>query len=102
MAEFEVVIVRMVDEANPGFVECEFVDAHGRSWQIVEKMPVVTAESLAGDSRYPAKGFIECEELSRRKDGAGRTVVRVTTELPWHIEAVTGDTQFELWLEQLR
>jgi len=46
-------IVRFVDEYQPGIVECEFADAEGRIHKIIEKIPIVTAADLWSDSAYP-------------------------------------------------
>ena len=43
-------IARFFDSHQPGWVECEFVDAEGRGSLITEKVPVVTAEDLDADS----------------------------------------------------
>ncbi|MDI1443615.1 hypothetical protein [Polyangium sp. 6x1] len=42
----EVQIVRFADDAQPGWVECHLLDAHGRRWAFLEKVPVVTTARL--------------------------------------------------------
>src|ERR1700722_2651927 len=46
----------IVDEWQPGFVECSLRDAQGRTWKSIEKVPVVTTEALWSDSEYPRPG----------------------------------------------
>jgi hypothetical protein len=93
-------IRRYVDDSQPGWVECGLTDAGGREWLFIEKIPVVTAEDLGISSRYPQPGVIACQVIERRQDD-GREVVVIDTELPWHVEATTGDTRFEVRPEQL-
>lgn len=54
-------IVRFVDGAFPGWVECVLRDAQGVSWTFVEKVPVVSAHPLDSASTYPQRGLIACE-----------------------------------------
>lgn len=93
-------IVRYADDSQPGWVECHLNDAHGRLWSFVEKVPMVTEADLNASSTYPQPGIIACEVIERRQDG-GREVVIVNTNLPWSIEATTGETRFEIGTEQL-
>ncbi|MGD0479148.1 MAG: hypothetical protein ABSA42_03185 [Terracidiphilus sp.] len=46
-------IVRFVDEAFPGFVECEFIDANQRMHTLVDKVPMFSELDLWKDSGYP-------------------------------------------------
>ena len=48
----QVKIIRMTDEAFPGFVECKFVDAFGQEHTIVEKAPVVSRENVSARSSF--------------------------------------------------
>ena len=89
-------ITRFISADQPGFVECEFNDAHGRCWKFVEKSPVVSAEYLDAQSDYPRMGIIACEITSRRQDATGREIVTIDTNRPWGIESVDGGTQFEV------
>ena len=96
MPSLAVQIVRFVDEHQPGFIECQFQDAHGCVHVVVEKVPVITAEDLRANSTYPRPGAIACTVEKEYKDPAGRSLVTVSTELPWHVESSTGQTRFEL------
>lgn len=93
-------IRRYVDDAQPGWVECGLTDAAGQSWLFIEKVPIVTTEDLDADSRYPRPGIIACQLVERRRED-GREVAVIDTELPWHVEATTGETRFVVSSEQL-
>jgi hypothetical protein len=72
MHDLSVQIVRFVDGHQPGWVECEFVDAEGRCHTIVEKIPIVTERDLWLDSEYPTSGTARCEVLSDTKTKKGK------------------------------
>jgi hypothetical protein len=46
MLVINVVIVRQVDDRQPGFVECKLTDRFGREWFFMEKGPVVYLRAL--------------------------------------------------------
>ena len=95
-------ITRLISDDFPGFVECRFADRSGADWVIVEKAPVLRGGDLRSDSRFPRPILIACEVIARRRDGAGREIVDVTTEAPWGISASDGTTSFQLYAEQLQ
>ena len=101
MPSIAVTISRFVDEHQPGFVECVLVDALGESHLFVEKVPIVTLESLIATSSYPCIGAIDCEIQAIWLDETGRSVARVSTELPWGVESTGGSTQFVVLSSQL-
>ncbi len=94
MYEYIVQIVRFVDADQPGWVECELVDANGRHHIIREKVPVLTAERLDANSEYPIPCGILCEVLERYNDEKGHELALITTKKPWWIESVEGLTEF--------
>jgi hypothetical protein len=97
MIGVRVSITRYVsDEPQPGIVECEFCDAHGRRWSFVEKTAIVSAEYLDAHTSYPQFGVIACEIVSRSRDVTGREIVLVDTERPWCVESVDGSMRFEV------
>ena len=103
MPAIAVQIVRFVDESQPGFVECEFVDAAGRCHVLFDKVPIFdAAESLWSDSEYPQPGAAGCEVLERWKDDQGRDLARVTTERPYGIESREGLYEFVVLASQLK
>ncbi|RYG37845.1 MAG: hypothetical protein EON93_02995 [Burkholderiales bacterium] len=101
MQAFAVEISRFVDEHQPGFVECSLLDADGNKHLFIEKVPVVTLEDLQPTSEYPRPGVVGCEPQAEWVDASGRIKVRVSTELPWHVESTEGETVFVVWAEQL-
>jgi hypothetical protein len=101
MLGVRVQIVRLVDDDFPGFIECQFIDAHGRLWSFIEKVPVVTEAYLDAGSTYPQTGVIACEEVGRFLNGSGREIVRIDTDRPWGVESIEGITRFEIPVESL-
>ena len=97
MIGVRVAITRYVsDEPQPGIVECEFLDAHGRRWSFIEKTAIVAHESLDSKSSFPRLAIIACEIVSRGRDATGREIVVIDTEHPWGVESVDGWTRFEV------
>ncbi|WP_422928839.1 hypothetical protein [Singulisphaera sp. PoT] len=81
MVGIRVSILRYVaDEPQPGLVQCEFVDAHGRRLTFTEKTAIVSDEYLDSRSQYPRPGAIICKVIGRRRDSSEREVVEVSTE----------------------
>jgi|SRR5262245_49267784 len=102
MLGVKVAIIRYVsDDPQPGLVECELFDAHGRRWRFIEKAAVVSADLLDAGSAYPRPGVIVGEVVWRGRDAAGRELLRLDTERPWGVESVDGVTQFEVLPESL-
>ncbi|HRI68618.1 MAG TPA: hypothetical protein PK156_30530, partial [Polyangium sp.] len=92
MLALRVTIVRWVDDHQPGWVECQFTDAQDRTWVVIEKAPVISAEDLGPDTSFPRPGMITCQLVERRGD----EVLVVDTAIPWGIEATSGETRFEV------
>jgi hypothetical protein len=92
---------RFVDEWFPGWVECQFTDAHGRCWTFVDKVPIFTTDDLRSDSQYPQPGTIACMEVGRRRDEQGRELVRIDTGRVWGVASLEDETQFEVLTSQL-
>jgi len=102
MQAVKVTITRHVnDDPQPGIVECELLDAHGRKWHFIEKTAVVTARYLDAQSAYPQPGVIAGEVVRRSRDGVGREVVQIDTERPWGVESIDGTTQFDVLADSL-
>lgn len=89
-------VVRLIDPGFPGVVECQFMDAHGRRWLIVEKVPVVSRSDLGPSTTFPQPGVIACE-VTERIGG----LARIDTSRPWGVESVEGETRFEVPLALL-
>lgn len=97
MIGVKVSITRYVsDEPQPGIVECEFYDAHGRRWNFMDKTAIFSAEYLNAHTNYPQPGVIACEVVSRWQDAEGREIVLVDTDRPWDVESVDASTRFEV------
>jgi hypothetical protein len=77
MTYLRVDIVAFADESFPGFVHCHFTDANGNRHTFLEKIPVVTTQSLWCDSTYPQPGMMPCERVECLDDGEGRALARV-------------------------
>jgi len=102
MIELAVQIVRFVDdEPQPGIVACEFIDANGHRHTLIDKVPMCSGERLDANSTYPQPGAVRCEALCRWHDAHGRDVVRITIDLPDHIESSEGASEFVVLSDQL-
>jgi len=102
MLGIRVKILRYIsDEPQPGIVECQLEDAHGRRWSLVEKTAIVSTEHLDARASYPQRGVVAGEIVRRSLDDAGREIIRISTERPWHVESVDGVTEFDVLPESL-
>ncbi len=93
MHQLTVQTARYVDDSQPGWIACEFVDAEGRRHTIIDKVPIATSELLGASSVYPQPGSVACKELKRWQDREGRELVRITTE-PFGVESTEAPTGF--------
>ena len=100
MPSLKVTIARFVDDHQPGFVECTFSDASGITHSIIEKVPVISAEQLWIDSKYPRPGEIECTVLQKFTDARG-DLAKIDTEIPDHIESTRGETEFVVFWSEI-
>lgn len=91
-------IVRFVDDAFPGWVESQFVDATGCVHTIVDKYPTFTGQIIDARSTYPLPGELRCEILSRTKNSDGADLVRIS--IPG-IESTEGISEFVVLQKQL-
>jgi len=94
-------VERFVLDAQPGFVAFTLVDANGKSWSCVDKVPVIGTEALDAQSTYPRRGWIACTIVERRVGPDGRERAVIDTSQPWGIAARTGETRFEVLAAQL-
>ena len=79
-------IVGRDDGQFPPVVVCEFVDAHGKTWQIREKEPVVRRGGMP-----PTRAFIAGEIICRANG-----IICFDTRKPWGLEALDGTTVFHV------
>lgn len=90
-------IVRWVDDHNPSIAECHLIDAFGKTWSIIDKLPIFSeAIDLDADSIYPQPGIIACEIVEKYFDEQERSILVIDTARPWGVEAVDGTTQFHV------
>jgi|JI6StandDraft_1071083.scaffolds.fasta_scaffold01762_10 hypothetical protein len=101
MHTISVQIVRFTDSHQPGWVECVLRDAASREWTFIEKVPIVTNALLDAASVYPQRGVVACEIVEHWTDEHGRIRCIIDTERPWGIEAKNGETQFEVFIDQI-
>ena len=102
MIGVKVTILRYLsDDPQPGIVECQLEDANGNRRLFIEKTAIVSAANLDAKTSYPQPGIIACEVVRRSTEIANRKVVRISTELPWHVESVDGSTEFDVLPESL-
>jgi hypothetical protein len=106
MLALRVQITRFIDrDPQPGISECQFTDAHGTVWSLVDKYYIMSAAWLHERRTYPRPGSLECTEVSRRRDEQGRKLVRV--QLSEEVKRAgdpTDDTDshVEVFADQLR
>jgi hypothetical protein len=91
-------IVRLVEDGQPPFVECEFEDATGCRHTFLDKEPIFTAIS---PQRLPQIGFIRCEVLQRWTDSKGQELARISTMRPDGVESTTGLTEFTVFSDSV-
>jgi hypothetical protein len=94
-------LVRWVgDEPQPGLVEAQLQDVHGRYWTFVDKWPIFTSQSLSASSSFPVEGALPCQVGSDVADSAGAIVAVMTfgniALFAGEGEAVVGDRQLEM------
>ena len=102
MTSVAVEITRYVDASFPGWVELVLRDARGAAWTFIEKVPVVSTESLTESSSFPRAGTIACEVVPTSSEAAGSGLVEIDTSRPLGIEAKDGTTRFLVRDSQLR
>lgn len=101
MLAIRIKIISFISNNQPGFVECNFLDAYNREHIIHEKIPIVTDMLLDADTEYPQDGFVACDIIKRWMDNTGRKLITVTTERPWGVRTITSLTEFDLEEDQL-
>lgn len=101
MISLVVQIERVVDDHFPVWVGCVLTDADGVRHEFVEKEPVIRTGERMSRSHYPHPGHIGCVIEEEWIDELGRSLVRVSTEKPWSIESVAGETKFTVFKEQI-
>ncbi len=101
MHTISVQIVRFTDASQPGWVECVLQDALGCEWILADKLPIFTSAPLDAASSFPQPGVVACEVVREWTDERGRRRCVISTERPWDVEAKGGETQFEVFSDQI-
>ena len=77
------------------------MDANSEQYLFLEKMPLVTSQSLGPDTTFPQLGFIACEIETTWLDEAGRVLAKVNADIPWGVASSSGATQFVISKTQI-
>lgn len=101
MTSLRVSIVRFVDSDQPGWVECELVDAHGLRHKFQEKVPIVSTDELHAGSQYPCEGLIACRVVSPSGNSKRDSTLIVDTCEPDGVESIDGVSRFMIQPSQL-
>lgn len=101
LSQFVAKIVRFVDDAQPGWVACEFEDAEGGRHTLIDKVPIFTDKLLDASSTYLQDRAAPCKILSKWSDARMGDLVRVTTNLPAAIESTEGLSEFIVHASQI-
>ncbi len=101
MFAIKIKITKFISDDQPGFVECEFIDAYHKLHFVQDKVPIVTEKYLDANSEYPQDGLIACEIVKKWKDTNGQKIFTVNTSKPWGVDTVDGLTEFDIFEEQL-
>ena len=94
-------IDRWLSEDQPGVVACNFVDRLGKRWHIEEKLAVVTNEDAWGPDALAVPAYIACTLIAEALDDLGRPIATISTIEPWDIETTDGQSEFEVFRDQL-
>ncbi|MFG3553837.1 hypothetical protein ACGGAQ_05555 [Micromonospora sp. NPDC047557] len=89
-------VVAWVSHDFPGWVRVLLVDADGKSWFFVDKVPVFTDRQLKADTRLPAPVRLRCSIAGNDEDGA-----LVVSTHPDGVAAEDGQTVFRVRENQL-
>lgn len=101
MPVLNVQIIRLTDDHQPGWVECEFTDAAGHPHQVQDKAPIFGANYWDLKAALPARGLLGCELLARWRDSDGHELARITIARPDGVESTKGLAEFVVLADQL-
>ncbi|MCM0674036.1 hypothetical protein NCC78_04870 [Micromonospora phytophila] len=89
-------VVAWVSHDFPGWIRVRLVDADGKPWFFVDKVPVFTCGQLDAGARLPAPVRLGCSIVGNDEDGA--VVVSTRRDA---VEAEDGQTRFRVRDDQL-
>lgn len=89
--------IAWIDEDWPRRVRVRLVDADGRTWFFVDKVPIFFVDDgISPGASLPRPAFVRCCVVGQQEDQ-----VLVVSTLPDHVEAEDGTTQFRVRPNQL-
>ncbi|MGW4154587.1 hypothetical protein ACWEDF_15690 [Micromonospora chersina] len=89
--------IAWVDEDWPGWVRVRLVDADGRTWFFVDKVPIFFVDDdIPPGASLPRPAFVRCYVVGQQEDQ-----ILVVSTVPDHVEAEDGTTQFRVRPNQL-
>ncbi|MEU8423105.1 hypothetical protein AB0C15_19735 [Micromonospora sp. NPDC048835] len=89
--------IAWVDEDWPGWVRVRLVDADGRTWYFVDKVPIFFGEDdIPLGAALPRSVFVRCHVVGQQEG----QILFVSTALD-KVEADGGETQFRVRSNQL-
>ncbi|MFG3422086.1 hypothetical protein [Micromonospora sp. NPDC048063] len=89
--------IAWVDEDWPGWVRVRLVDADGRIWFFVDKVPIFFVDDdIFPGAALPRPAFVRCHVVGQQEDQ-----ILVVSTAPDHVEAEDGTTQFRVRPNQL-
>ncbi|MFG3422341.1 hypothetical protein [Micromonospora sp. NPDC048063] len=89
--------IAWVDEDwQPGWVRVRLVDADGRTWFFVDKVPIFFDDDVPPGASLPRPAFVRCYVVGQQEDQS-----LIVNTVPDHVEAEDGTTQFRVRPNQL-
>lgn len=85
--------VEWVDVEWPGWIRVRLLDADGRAWYFVDKVPMFDAD-FGPETRMPVPVQLACDVVGEDGD-------RLLVVPRWSVEAEDGTTQFRVRRDQL-
>jgi hypothetical protein len=85
---FKFEITRYACHEWPGFVDCRLIDAHGKEWAFLAKLPAVTTADVYESSDYPQPGDLECSLVRHNDDGTLRISTGISRALDLRPEQI--------------
>jgi hypothetical protein len=102
MIGIQVNIIEYTDDHQPGWVRCQFIDAYGKIWYMVDKVPMfITTENLDAKSSYPVLATIPVTVTEIFLNNDLIELALIDTNMPWGIWAEGGEFMFTVLKSQL-
>jgi hypothetical protein len=92
-------VTRWVDDAFPGWVEVQFVEADNAIVVLTDKVPVFGLDGLTVDTALPSAVELSCEVLRRERDEHRRELAVVV--LSHGVVDQEGRNQFRVLADQI-